>query len=88
VPDIFRPARAARFAGAFGDNPSPLECVDEQARLGRFAGPFTALDGDEAAARRNGFSGPRGQCRLPQTRWAATIAARAIGPMRGTLVAA
>ena len=80
--NVLGTGRAARLARAPGGDAGACEGPDKEPGLGRFPGPLPALDGDETAARCPFARGA--QLRLPQIMWAAAIAARPIGPRRGT----
>jgi hypothetical protein len=56
----------AGLARSDGGDPAALERRQQEADLGRFAGPLPAFDGDETAARRQTWG--RAQCRSPQIR--------------------
>src|ERR1700730_11909245 len=84
--DGSRPFRTARLAGALPRDAGTGQRRNQQIALRRFAGPLSAFDCDEAAAR------PRvrrnAQCKRLQIRCAAAIATRPTGPMRSTFAPA
>src|SRR5260370_6140134 len=69
--------------GVLRGDPGITQGRQQEIDLGRLDGSLTTLDGDQASA-----CGLRAQCRLPQIRWAATMAMRPNGPIRSTLAAA
>src|SRR5262249_20735194 len=83
VADRLGAERAARLAREHNGDAQPLEPVRQQSGVGRLAGAFTALEGDEAPAHRYSRWKPA-RNRLITSSVAASRARRGIEPV-GTL---